>query len=145
MAKLKADEARRQKLQLEQEARAQQFKTEQEARAEASRRLSSRKAAAIPKVQMVVAAAKCWLDCDIDRSDLLVNIANDSIEALSRVTVGLAHVAANATCPLVFAERRTVEIKLSPGETRSHTFAGIDGGFRKNRVCVKILDVELAG
>jgi hypothetical protein len=77
--------------------------------------------------------------------DMKIKMTNGSKDAVSRVTVGLAIVpTTSTTCPSTYAEKRYLDINLSPGETRETTIDRVDHAFKRNRFCLKALDVQFA-
>ena len=72
-----------------------------------------------------------------------VKVTNGSKEAVSRVTVGLA-IPTDATCPSTYAEKHTLDVNLSPGETRETQIKYVDAAFKKSRFCLKALEVQFA-
>jgi hypothetical protein len=77
--------------------------------------------------------------------DMKIKVTNGSKDAVSRVILGLAMVpTTSATCPSSYAEKRTLNINLSPGETRETKIDNVDHAFKRNRFCLKALDVQFA-
>ena len=77
--------------------------------------------------------------------NMKIKVTNGSKDAVSRVTVGLALVpTTGAACPSAYAEKRYLDINLSPGETRETTIKQVDHAFKGNRFCLKALDVQFA-
>jgi hypothetical protein len=51
----------------------------------------------------------------------------------------------DSACPSSYAEKRTLNLTLSPGETRPTTIDYIDAALSKLRVCTAVVDVRFAG
>lgn len=140
-------EARARQLQTEQDARAKQLQAEQDARAAASRRLETRKFWAMTDIHVTPSGFKCWEDFpSCEKVDMKVEVTNRSKEALSSVSVGLAFIPTkNSACPQSYAQKETLQVPLSPGETRVYTIDFLDAAFSKHPVCIKVIDVQFAG
>jgi hypothetical protein len=139
-------EKKRREQQAAQEARDRQLQAAQEARAAAAQQRQLRKFSAMAGVHVKPAGFKCSLVdiCDL-YVDMKVEVTNASKEALSSVSIGVAFVPTNSGCPSSYAEQHTLHLTLSPGETRADTIDNIDAALSKRRVCVTVVDIQLAG
>ena len=120
----------------------------QEARAEKNKILLARQWAATPSVNITLIGFGCslleLLSCD--HVDLKFRANNRSKEALSGLAIGLASVPTkNDPCPVSFAFQRETWVSLSPGETGVFEIESLDPEFSKHAVCMKVLDVKIAG
>jgi len=62
------------------------------------------------------------------------------------VLVGLAFVPTKGSaCPVSYAERKKLDVALSPGEARVYTIEFLDADFLKYTVCTKVYDVQFVG
>jgi hypothetical protein len=126
-----------------QEARRQEQQAAQEARQSA---LQARKSAAMKGIRVTPVGFECSdAKAPCDFSNLKIEVTNESKEALSDETIGLAFVPTNGTCPSSYAERQNLSVIVSPGETRRTIIIMIPAAFTKLRVCVGLLDVQYAG
>jgi hypothetical protein len=74
-----------------------------------------------------------------------VEVSNGSKTDLSAVTIGVAFVPINnSVCPPSYAEQHTLEVKVPPGNTRRTTIFGIDKALSELRVCMKVIDFQIA-
>jgi hypothetical protein len=138
-----AAEQRRREQQQAQDARNRQLQAAQEARAAAAQQRQVSKLSAMNNVQAKAAGFECSLfSCNL--VDMSVEVTNASKEALSSVWVGVAFVPTNSGCPSSYADKQHLYLKLSPGETRADKIEGIDAALSKRRVCIKVVDVQLA-
>lgn len=154
----RAEETKRRAQQAEQEFRDKQRQTAQEfwdkqqavaqaAQIEARRGLEVRKSWAIRDVHVRSMGLKCSPFFFTDAPayvDMKLEVTNGSKEALSSTSIGLAFVPLNGECPSSYAEKHTLDVKVSPGETRGAKIELIDGALSTRRVCIKVLDVEFA-
>ena len=151
-----AQEARARQVQAAQEARARRLQEEQEARArqvqaaeEARRAMELKKYEVARDIRAALIGFECWgvfysKTCDDPiEVHMKVKVTNGSKEAVSRVTVGLA-IPTDATCPSTYAEKHTLDVNLSPGETRETQIKYVDAAFKKSRFCLKALEVQFA-
>jgi lipoprotein NlpI len=104
-----------------------------------------RRLEAIANVHARLGGFRCSLPdiCDL-YVNMKVEVTNGSKEALTSVSVGLAFVPTNGTCPSSYAEQHKLSLKLSPGETRADEVKDIDAALSKRRVCIAVVDVEFA-
>jgi hypothetical protein len=161
-----AEEARARRLQEEQEARARQVQAAEEAR----RAMELKKDSVTRNIHAALTNFECrefqwhadtkdkWATTGYQGTgyqtcndewpwiDMKVKVTNGSKEAVSRVIVGLALVPAiGAACPSTYAEKHSLDINLSPGETRETKIERVDHAFKRSRFCLKALDVRFAG
>jgi hypothetical protein len=147
-----AEQKRRAK-QAAQEARNMQLQAAQEARAAAEQQRQLRKASAMTDIYVRPAGFECWIprwdsptnSMACDRDEMKVEVTNRSREALSGVSIGLAFVPMKSACPSSYAEKHSLSLKLSPGEMRTDIIYDIDPAFSKLRVCIAVVDLQLAG
>ncbi len=144
-----AQEARAKQLQLEQEARVKQLQLEEQARAAEAIRLQNRKSLVMPNIHITAKSFKCWpffSRCDNanDTVSMEVEIANQSKEAISNILFGLASAPAGGSCPQSYAEKKELDVSLSPGETRPFDVI-VNVGFSQHPICFKVIDVNFAG
>jgi hypothetical protein len=137
--------------QVAQEERNRQLQAAQEAKAAAERQRQLRKISAMSGVKVRLAGFDCPVysfdvrtQTCVQSVDMKVEVTNGSKEALSSVSIGLAFVSDNA-CPSSYAEKHTLDLTLSPGETRPTKIEFIDVSLSKLRVCTAVVDVRLAG
>jgi hypothetical protein len=144
-----AQEARDQQLQAAQEARDRQLQAAQEARATAERQRQIRKSSAMSGVQVRAAGFKCWYVYSDGTCPPYVNmkveVTNGSKESLSSVTFGLAFVPTDGACPSSYAEKHTLNLTLSSGETRGDYIERIDAALSKFRICTAVVDLRFVG
>ena len=73
-----------------------------------------------------------------------IEITNQSKEALSGISIGVAVAPTNGKCPSSYAQPQYLNIPLSTGETRAiEISSGLD--FLNHPVCAKVVDVDFAG
>jgi hypothetical protein len=131
----------RQEQQAAQEARRQ----EQAARDARPSALQARKSAAMKAIRVTPMSFKCAFEGACDFSNLNIEVANGSMEALTGETIGLAFVPTTSACPSSYAERQNLSVLVSPGETRGSIITMVPAAFTKLRACIGVLDVQFAG
>jgi len=86
-----------------------------------------------------------YSESSTDKVDMEVEITNQSKEALSGVSIGLAVVPTKGSeCPASYAEKKTLLVPLSPGETRGYIIQFVDSALSQHPVCIKVIDVQFA-
>jgi hypothetical protein len=143
-----ARDKREQAAQWERDRREQAAQMARDTREQA---MQLKKYSAMKDIHVTVISFECsGYDEDICRHvsiiDMRVKATNGSKEAVSSVTIGLASVPTiDLPCPSTYAEKKKLDINLSPGETREKKIEHVDYAFKRNRVCIKVLDVQFAG
>jgi hypothetical protein len=147
-----AQEERNRRFQAAQEAKDRELQAAQEARAVVEQQRLLRKASAIGGVKVRPAGFECWHGYrDLEtgtcgpKVDMKVEVTNGSKELLSKIVIGLAFVPTNSACPSSYAEKHTLNLTLSPGETRPIKVEFLDTALSKLRVCAAVVDVRFSG
>jgi hypothetical protein len=132
----------------EAEAEREAQQAAQEARAKKNKILQARQWAATTAVDVTLIGFSCSLlqVLPCDHVDLKFRANNRSKETLFGLTIGLASIPIkNDPCPVSFAFQRKTSVSLSPGETGLFEIRSLDPEFSKQAVCMKVLDVQIAG